>query len=51
MCRFAGIRNADRIVVLSKGRVVVEETHDCLLDQNDIYASLFNAQSAKEAAA
>jgi ATP-binding cassette subfamily B protein len=43
--RFSTVRMADRIVVLEKGAVREEGTHDQLLARNGLYAELFQLQS------
>lgn len=42
--RLSTIRNADRIYVMEQGQLVEQGTHDTLLDQQGIYASLWRVQ-------
>jgi ATP-binding cassette subfamily B multidrug efflux pump len=42
--RLSTIREVDRIIVLHKGRIVEEGTHDHLLRQNGIYTRLYELQ-------
>ncbi|NUR32657.1 MAG: ABC transporter ATP-binding protein [Gemmatimonadaceae bacterium] len=44
--RFSTVRMADRIIVLSGGRVVEEGTHEALAAGNGLYAELFEMQAA-----
>jgi ATP-binding cassette subfamily B multidrug efflux pump len=44
--RLSTIRNVDRIIVLHKGRIVEEGTHDTLLARNGYYARLYELQYA-----
>jgi ATP-binding cassette subfamily B protein len=44
--RFSSVRTADRIYVLSAGRVAEHGTHDDLVDAGGIYADLFARQAA-----
>jgi ATP-binding cassette, subfamily B, bacterial len=38
------VRGADRILVLEKGQVVEEGTHEMLMDQNSRYARFYAQQ-------
>lgn len=42
--RLASARIADRIVVLSNGNVIENDTHDNLMKKNGVYAKMFKAQ-------
>lgn len=43
--RFSTVRMANRIVVLDDGRIIEDGTHQQLLGQGGIYATLFNMQA------
>jgi ATP-binding cassette subfamily B protein len=43
--RFSTVRMAGRIVVLEKGRLTEDGTHDVLLGRGGLYAELFNLQA------
>ncbi len=43
--RFSTVRNADRIIVIDKGAVREQGTHEELIALNDEYARLFNLQA------
>ncbi|KAH7271030.1 P-loop containing nucleoside triphosphate hydrolase protein [Fusarium solani] len=43
--RLSTIKNADRIVVLKKGKVVESGTHESLISMDGVYAGLVNAQA------
>jgi subfamily B ATP-binding cassette protein MsbA len=42
--RLSTVRRADRVVVLDRGRIVEEGTHDALLAQEGTYAKLYRGQ-------
>ena len=42
--RLSTIKNADNILVIDKGKIVESGKHEKLLDQNKIYADLWNVQ-------
>jgi ATP-binding cassette subfamily B protein len=44
--RFSTVRQADRIAVLAKGRIVEEGSHDELIDRGERYAQMFSLQAA-----
>ncbi|WIG61311.1 MAG: Heterodimeric efflux ABC transporter, permease/ATP-binding subunit 2 [Ktedonobacterales bacterium] len=48
--RLSTIRNVDRIIVLHKGRIVEEGTHEALLDRNGYYKRLYELQYAESLA-
>ena len=42
--RLSTIRNVDRILVLKRGQLVESGSHEQLLQQNGLYASLYKLQ-------
>ena len=49
--RLSTIADADRIVVLEKGVIAEQGSHDELLDRNGRYAAMWHRQAAEEEAA
>ena len=43
--RFSTVRMAERIIVLERGQIVEEGSHEQLLERGGIYATLFNMQA------
>lgn len=43
--RLSTVRTCDRIIVMDKGRIVEQGTHEYLLDQNGYYARLYSYQA------
>ncbi len=46
--RLQTIENAQRIIVMNKGKIVEEGTHHSLIAQNGVYAKLYAAQKAED---
>ncbi len=46
--RLSTVRNADRILVIDKGRIIEQGSHDALLKHNGLYAKLHFHQSDKK---
>jgi ATP-binding cassette subfamily B protein len=46
--RLSTIRHADRILVLSGGRLVEQGAHQELIEQNGLYAGLYRLQYEEE---
>jgi len=46
--RLSTIKDADRILVLSNGRLVEEGSHDSLITQNGLYSGLYRLQYSQE---
>jgi ATP-binding cassette subfamily B protein len=49
--RLSTVRDADRILVVDGGRIVEEGTHDDLVNEDGLYATLWNVQAGKIAEA
>jgi ATP-binding cassette subfamily B protein len=43
--RLSTIRNADRIIVLEKGEIVEDGSHEELVDMNKIYSRMWSVQT------
>lgn len=43
--RFATVRNADRIIVLDKGKISENGTHEKLMEKKGLYFEMFTAQA------
>jgi len=43
--RFSTVRTADHIIVLDKGRIAEQGSHDELLDREGLYAELYDVQA------
>jgi ATP-binding cassette subfamily B protein len=48
--RLTGVRHADQIIVLDHGKVVEQGSHDQLIANNGLYASMWKRQQPDEAA-
>jgi len=48
--RLSTVRDADRIIVMRRGKIVEEGTHDALLMRNGVYAKLYYSQFAEQSA-
>ena len=42
--RLSTIKNADRIAVVSDGKITEEGTHDALMEKDGVYADLYKRQ-------
>ena len=49
--RLSQIRWADHILVLRKGQIVAQGTHDDLMQQSDAYRRIFDTENARTASA
>jgi len=47
--RLSTVRHAHKIAVIDKGRVIEEGSHEALLEQAGVYATLVRKQDAKDA--
>jgi ATP-binding cassette subfamily B protein len=46
--RISTVINADKILVLDKGEIVAQGRHGDLMEDNAIYAEIYNSQLLKE---
>ena len=46
--RLSAVMNADRTIVLDRGRIVEQGTHEELISQNGIYSRIWNLQQAEK---
>lgn len=44
--RLASVKNADKVLLLKNGRVLGFDTHEALMDTNDYYRELYQAQAS-----
>ncbi len=49
--RISTVMNADQILVLDKGQIVAHGNHEKLLEENEIYAEIYNSQLVGDATA
>lgn len=47
--RIASVKNADRIAVLENGQIVACDTHEKLLETNEVYQDIYESQLKKDA--
>ena len=47
--RISTVLNADRILVLDKGRIVASGTHEELLETSELYAEIYSSQLVSDA--
>ena len=45
--RLATVKNCDKIIVMDKGKIIEQGTHEELLAANGFYTNLYNSQFAK----
>ncbi|MCX7671104.1 MAG: ATP-binding cassette domain-containing protein, partial [Anaerolineae bacterium] len=47
--RISTVRNADQIIVLERGRIVAQGTHEQLMEESAVYAEIFASQLVEDA--